>query len=94
MTKHCSFCDRTLAEVRRLIEGPGVSICDRCVAAAPSADADLTPAEACDFCRQITSEGYATPGATICPPCIDLCVDILREAEPALPRAIVHRERN
>ena len=28
----CSFCMRTQAEVRWLIEGPDVYICDRCVA--------------------------------------------------------------
>jgi len=28
---HCSFCDRSRAEVRRIIAGPGVMICDGCV---------------------------------------------------------------
>jgi ATP-dependent protease Clp ATPase subunit len=27
----CSFCDRPQTEVRRLVAGPGVYICDRCV---------------------------------------------------------------
>ncbi|HMO64145.1 MAG TPA: ClpX C4-type zinc finger protein, partial [Verrucomicrobiota bacterium] len=28
----CSFCGKTHAEVRKLIAGPGVYICDNCVA--------------------------------------------------------------
>jgi ATP-dependent Clp protease ATP-binding subunit ClpX len=27
----CSFCGKSHAEVRKLIAGPGVYICDRCV---------------------------------------------------------------
>ena len=27
----CSFCGKSLAEVRKLIPGPGVYICDNCV---------------------------------------------------------------
>ena len=29
--KRCSFCGKSEQQVRRLILGPGVSICDRCV---------------------------------------------------------------
>lgn len=28
---HCSFCDRSQADVRKVIAGPGVAICDGCV---------------------------------------------------------------
>ena len=28
---HCSFCGRSQAEVKRLIAGPGVYICNECV---------------------------------------------------------------
>lgn len=31
---HCSFCDRSEPEVRKLIGGPGVAICDGCVSLA------------------------------------------------------------
>lgn len=31
-TTACSFCGRTRAEVRRLVAGPSVTICDECVA--------------------------------------------------------------
>jgi ATP-dependent Clp protease ATP-binding subunit ClpX len=30
----CSFCGRTAAEVAKLVAGPNVYICDRCVAEA------------------------------------------------------------
>jgi len=30
----CSFCDRSAAQVRRLIAGPNVRICDQCVGVA------------------------------------------------------------
>ncbi len=28
---HCSFCTKSMDEVRKLIAGPGVYICDECV---------------------------------------------------------------
>lgn len=30
-THKCSFCDKTNIEVKHIIAGPGVSICDECV---------------------------------------------------------------
>ena len=33
----CSFCDRSASEVRRLVAGPVVRICDRCVQVAEEA---------------------------------------------------------
>lgn len=33
-TTRCSFCDRSRAEARKLIAGPGVAICDGCVSLA------------------------------------------------------------
>lgn len=63
----CSFCARTGAEVTRLVAGPGVHICDRCIAeatallgpdpAAEPVDSPLTVVApddrdtACGFCR-------------------------------------------
>lgn len=29
---HCSFCGKAAAEVRKVISGPGIYICDECVA--------------------------------------------------------------
>ena len=31
MVLHCSFCSKSEAEVRKLVSGPGVYICDQCV---------------------------------------------------------------
>ncbi len=28
---HCSFCGRPRAELRKVVSGPGVCICDECV---------------------------------------------------------------
>ncbi len=44
---HCSFCGRDQREVRKLIAGPSVYICDECVT----------------LCRDIISEEFATAGA-------------------------------
>lgn len=32
ITMHCTFCKKTNTEVRKLIAGPGVYICDECIA--------------------------------------------------------------
>jgi ATP-dependent Clp protease ATP-binding subunit ClpX len=41
----CSFCGKTHGEVRKLIAGPGVYICDNCIAVCKSIlDKELTPA--------------------------------------------------
>ncbi|HWO92543.1 MAG TPA: ClpX C4-type zinc finger protein, partial [Methylomirabilota bacterium] len=29
--EHCSFCGKSRDEVKKLVAGPGVFICDRCV---------------------------------------------------------------
>ena len=48
--KCCSFCSKTVDEVRKLITGPQVSICDECV----------------DLCNDIIAEdSSATEGATV-----------------------------
>lgn len=47
--QRCSFCGKTQDQVNRLVAGPGVFICDQCVA----------------LCSEIISEGppSPTPGA-------------------------------
>ena len=34
--ERCSFCGRTQDQVRKLVMGPGVFICDECVELCPS----------------------------------------------------------
>lgn len=42
---HCSFCTRSQKQVRKLIAGPGVYICDECV----------------DLCYEIIQEELSGP---------------------------------
>jgi ATP-dependent Clp protease ATP-binding subunit ClpX len=42
----CSFCGKRQDQVRKLIAGPGVFICDQCVALCNEVLHDETPAEA------------------------------------------------
>ncbi len=51
VTPRCSFCQRTQDEVARLIEGPGVYICDECV----------------DLCVEILAEEGVSNTATVRP---------------------------
>lgn len=44
---HCSFCGKSQTEVKKLIAGPGVFICDECVG----------------LCQQVIAEKPATQGA-------------------------------
>jgi ATP-dependent Clp protease ATP-binding subunit ClpX len=46
----CSFCQRPASEVRKLVSGPGVYICDRCVetAAQIMAEPDREPRAGAD----------------------------------------------
>jgi len=71
----CSFCGRTAEKVKTLIAGPGVYICDRCIAVASQAIAAGEPvrspataiapvaaeaiAEKCSFCGK---RRYQVPG--------------------------------
>jgi hypothetical protein len=46
----CSFCQRPASEVRKLVAGPGVYICDRCVETAAQivAEPDREPRASAD----------------------------------------------
>jgi ClpX C4-type zinc finger len=86
----CSFCDRTQQEVRKLIAGPGVYICDSCVSIAGpvtrSATADppfaIGAGSQCRFCGKwprpdllvATDQSFS-----ICGECLDLCDEIIDE---------------
>ncbi|MDH4076659.1 MAG: hypothetical protein OEY41_05595 [Acidimicrobiia bacterium] len=80
----CSFCDRTQAEVAKLIAGPEVRICDGCVA---DVGGRLTPVDAarrCSFCGQAGDQVDAMAdrhGAApwVCRECLDLCREIIAE---------------
>jgi hypothetical protein len=91
----CSFCDRERLDTQHLVAGPGVFICERCVAdgtglthgAAPDASppaltvtADQTAT--CSFCgkrARQVKQLVAGPHALICNECLALCREILEE---------------
>jgi ATP-dependent Clp protease ATP-binding subunit ClpX len=89
---HCSFCGRKRLEVRKLISGPRVFICDVCVASCrqivgspPYPDGELTVHERerqCSFCGKRRHEVEAmvnAPTVLLCNECLDLCESIVAE---------------
>jgi hypothetical protein len=88
----CTFCERPPSEVARLIAGPNVFICDRCVALAEKVAADsarrgaMAPARRvtarCSFCRRHKRAGrklIAGNAAAVCGECLAVCRRILEE---------------
>jgi ATP-dependent protease Clp ATPase subunit len=78
----CSFCGHAQRQVAKLIAGPGVYICDRCVALARSWPPAAHPGRSCSFCgtwapgqRRVVARG----SASICEQCLDLCDEIIAE---------------
>jgi ribosomal protein S14 len=83
---HCSACGRPRAEVRRLLSGPGVYMCETCIRdaaarlAEPAVGAD-TPGR-CRFCGVTRAPVLLTEGATplaVCAACVRLMEGILAE---------------
>jgi Clp amino terminal domain, pathogenicity island component/ClpX C4-type zinc finger len=88
----CSFCGRRGLDVDHLVAGPGVFICDRCVAHAsklaapnaaepPSGPLTVAPGEtdSCSFCGKSAPQIarlIAGPEAVICNECLALCREI------------------
>ena len=75
--RNCSFCGKTQNEVRKLIAGPSVLICDECVSVVQKLqDGHLTDASFamvttsgerfCDFCGR-NDKGEVLPGHRILP---------------------------
>jgi len=90
----CTFCGTPPAEVAKLIAGPNVFICDRCVAQAASvnrkgsARGALAPAKGltarCSFCGKTRREGrpvVASAEARVCGDCLRLCQQILDDRQ-------------
>jgi len=82
----CSFCSKRQEDVLKIIAGPGVNVCDLCVATFNGLVADpeyLGVRKAkCSFCgKEATTVNklIAGPGVQICDECIDLCNEILEE---------------
>src|SRR5262245_46155501 len=80
----CTFCERPPSEVAKLIAGPNIYICDRCVAAAESTAAGRVtpakPARRCGFCSRTGRGGrriVTESSFGICTDCLELCRQIL-----------------
>jgi hypothetical protein len=74
----CSFCARPPAEVRKLVRGPDVFICDRCVAEAERALAGRASklgsgARACSFCGKRSKAVARSADAGVCGDCLEQC---------------------
>ncbi len=83
-TLACSFCDRSQAEVAKLIAGPEVRICDRCAAGARPLLASVDATLRCSFCGKagdqvdtMADRDGAAP--RVCRECLDLCDEIIAE---------------
>jgi hypothetical protein len=87
----CTWCGRPPSEVKKLIAGPKVYICDACVAAAESAliaaprpgdtlrRAKAGASHRCAFCskRGTETRAMALGPANVCSDCLRLCREIL-----------------
>lgn len=87
----CAFCRRSRPAVARLVGGPGVFVCNECVAAAARrmgrkiADSPLPRLVECSFCgRRRVSRAIvlASDRAVACRSCMELAAEVLAESEP------------
>jgi ATP-dependent Clp protease ATP-binding subunit ClpA len=85
----CSFCGKRKDQVQRLIAGPGVYVCDECVAAFSKAPDEAEQEEKgprCSFCGkkqgQVRHLTVGPHGVNICSECIVLCQEIIAEEQP------------
>ena len=86
----CSFCGKPDADVERLVAGPGVYICDKCVELCVEIIAEdraksrpeTGRPRMCSFCGKPDADVerlVAGPGVYICDKCVELCVEIIAE---------------
>ena len=76
----CRACRLPGAEGRRLIAGPGVYICEACLALPATRQSAAGTAERCSFCsrRDVPLAG-GWPPLAICAPCAELARGVLAE---------------
>ena len=91
--KRCTSCGKGKAEVKKLVAGPLVYLCDECIVLCNDMlrsrerrlvqEHDIQPEMHCAFCGQGKTEakrllaGVGTPGLCICDGCVGLCNDII-----------------
>jgi ATP-dependent protease Clp ATPase subunit len=84
----CSFCGKSHAEVKKLIAGPGVYICNNCLTLCKNVlDKEMSletgKVPLCRFCGQSHKEVkmlITFCGVDICDGCITVCKSMLEEA--------------
>jgi hypothetical protein len=76
----CRACHLPSGVDRRLIAGPGVHICESCIALLASRESAADAAERCSFCwrRDVPITG-AWPSLAICAACVELARGVLAE---------------
>ena len=76
----CRVCQLPSGVDRRLIAGPGVHICESCIALLASRESDADAAERCSLCsRRGVPIAGAWPSLAICVACVELARGILAE---------------
>jgi hypothetical protein len=83
----CTFCGRPPSEVKKLVAGPDVYLCDRCAAAATQALAGRTAhgiaraiRGSCSFCGKRAASARpvaAADEAAVCADCLAMCRQII-----------------
>lgn len=80
----CSFCGRSRTQCAKLIAGPGVYVCDGCVALARTWPTAADPDRTCSFCGRSAprQDPLAVHGTNaVCDDCLDLCDEIIAEEQ-------------
>jgi len=80
----CRACHLPSGVDRRLIAGPGVHICESCIALLASRGSAAVAGERCSFCRRrdVPIAG-AWPSLAICAACLELARGVLAEQDQA-----------
>ena len=79
----CRACRLPSGINGRLIAGPGVYVCESCIALLATRDPAADAAERCSFCwrRDVPIAG-AWPSFAICAACLELARGVLAEIDP------------
>ena len=76
----CRACHRPSDVDRRLIAGPGVHICESCLALLAGRELAADAAERCSFCRRCAVPiAGAWPSFAICAACVELARGVLED---------------
>ena len=80
----CSFCGVSQSDASKLIAGPGVAICDRCVSQSRhSRTASAVSSGECSFCGASSGALVAGAAGRICVSCVDFCDEVISTVIPS-----------